>query len=254
MKPKKNILAPDYPVEYYGGRHKHKILDEHLGRGNVYALIRTLYNQVEDFSKTHAEYLEALESIRPILGPESDHTIKKLMVAIDMKCSAILYWSGVEGLKMNYQHFENPLTPNCTWPNIDFDDYLRIGLSSSMPMYEAADYYVEKIRKSLPAEISEVWEAITSYEVSLELYGMKLAHYYGYLVGNDLLRHCVPGYQPDVALDFTYARLLENYFGKPVRDDEWEGVYRLSDWVTANIELSDPQSDAVLQEEILMRK
>ncbi len=254
MKPNENILAPNYPVEYCGGRHKHKILDEHIGRGNVYALIRTLYNQVEDFPKTHAEYMAALENIRSILGPDSDRIIKKLMVAIDMKCSANLYWSGLEGLKMNYQHFVNPLMPNCTWPSVDFDDYLRIGLSSSMPMYETADYYIDTIRKSLPTDAKELWEPITSYETALELDGMKLAHYYGYLAGNDLLWHYIPGYQSDSALDFAYARMLENYYGKPVREDEWEGAYRLSDWVTANIEMSDPQTDFVLQEEILMRK
>lgn len=254
MEDRTHALTPQFPVEYYGGRYKERLIDDLTGRGNVYALIRTLHNQASDFPETYSNYLSALNRIEELLGPGSNHTVKKLAVAIDMQCGSNLYWSGIEGLKMNYQHFKDPFTPNCTWKNIDFDDYLRIGISSSMPIYEAAEHFIEQVRKSLPEGNDEVWEPITSYEVALELYGMKLAHYYGYLAGNDLLRHYIPAYQSDPALDFSYKRVLEDYFNRPLRMDEWEGAYRVSDWIVAPIELSDPQTDMVLREQICRYK
>ena len=225
-----------------------------LGKPVVDAMVKTLFNQSDSFPEVYQAYLDAIEKMRSVLGPDAKHEIQKYITAVDQMCASNFYYRGMQGLKMNYDHFLNPMTPNCTWKEVDYDDYLRPHMAESLPLYESAYRFKRKFETQLPEELKEAEEAVCSYETSMECAGNKLAHYYGYLVGNDLLRHCVPGYQPDVALDFTYARLLENYFGKPVRDDEWEGVYRLSDWVTANIELSDPQSDAVLQEEILMRK
>lgn len=251
MDDQKIVFTPQFPVEYYGSKFKYQIMDELTGRGNVYALIRTLYNQADEFPEIYANYKKALAAIDEYLEKDSDKIVEKLSVAIDMKCGANMFWCGVEGLKMNYRHFVDPYTPNCTWRNFDYDDFLRIEIVGELPMYRAADRYVELVRKRLGGECQDAWDAITAYEVALELCGMKLAHYYGYLAGNDILRHYVPGYHSDPALELRYRSQLEDYFGRPIRSDEWDGAYRIADWVVAPIQLSDPVSDAVLREEIL---
>ena len=96
--------------------------------------------------------------------------------------------------------------------------------------------------------------AIQEYCVSLELDGMKLAHYYGYLAGNELLRHWLPGYRSDVCLDLAYSHMLEKWYGCKLHTGEWEGFIRLADYVIAPIELSDPQDDCVLREQICKGK
>ena len=254
MEINENLLQPKYPVEYYGSKHKERLLDELTGRGNVYALIRTLHNQVSDFPDIYSDYLKAIEKLKELVGPDRSQDVQKLMVAIDMQCGANMYWAGVEGLKMNYQHFVNPMAPNCTWPNVDFDDFLRTGIACSMPLYQAAEGYINSFRNSVPGENEDVWDAIRSYCVSLELDGMKLAHYHGYLAGNDLLRHSVPGYEPDYSLELAYTHMLEQFFGRKLRMDEWDGIICLSNYVIAPIELSDPQSDCVFREEICKGK
>ena len=247
----KNPLHPQFPVEYYGFKHKERLVDEFTGRGNVYALIRTLHNQSSDFPGIYQDYLNALKKIQEVLGPDSERGVKKLMVAIDMQCGANMYWAGVEGLKMNYQHFLNPFAPNCTWDNFDFDDYLRIGISSGMPLWQAAEKFIDRIREQVPEDL---WDPVQSYYVSLELDGMKLAHYYGYLAGNELLRHCVPGYHPDICLDLAYKHKLERWYGRKLCDEEWSGFICLADHVIAPIELSDPQDDCLFRDEILLGK
>ena len=249
-----DLLRPQYPVEYYGAKHKERLIDELTGRGNVYALIRTLHNQVQEFPAIYRNYLDTLPKIQEVLGPDSGHDIKKLMVAIDMQCGANMYWAGVEGLKMNYQHFINPYAPNCTWPNFEFDDFLQTDISSQMPLWQAAERFIESIRKQIPEDSSDLWDPVQEYCVSLELDGMKLAHYYGYLAGNELLRHWLPGYRSDVCLDLAYSHMLEKWYGCKLHTGEWEGFIRLADYVIAPIELSDPQDDCVLREQICKGK
>ena len=247
----KITLALQFPVEYYGGKYKYQIIDELIGRGNVYALVRTLHNQTDDFPGIYANYKESLKRIGELIGGDPEKIIKKLEVAIDMKCGENMFWCGLEGLKMNYRHFIDPYAPNCTWRNVDYDDYLRIEITGALPACTAADGYIESVRKMVEDKEEDAWDAVNAYEVALELCGMKLAHYYGYLAGNDILRHYVPAYHSDPALDLRYRSQLEDYFGCPLRTDEWDGAYRIADWVVAPIQLSDPVSDAVLREEIL---
>lgn len=254
MEINENLLQPRYPVEYYGSKHKERLLDELTGRGNVYALIRTLHNQASDFPDIYSDYLKAIDKLMDLVGPERAQDVQKLMVAIDMQCGANMYWAGMEGLKMNYQHFVNPMAPNCTWPNIDFDDFLRTEITYGLPLYQAAEKYIDDFRNSIPGENEAVWDAIRSYCVSLELDGMKLAHYHGYLAGNDLLRHYIPGYAPDYSLDLSYKHMLEKFFGRKLCMDEWDGVIHLKDHVIAPIELSDPQDDCIFREVICRGK
>lgn len=95
---------------------KKQILDTLLGKQIVDALIETLYVQTDDFPEIHQAYLEAIEKLEAGLG-EKDK-IQKYVAAIEQQCASNLFFAGVQGLKMNLEHFRNPTTPNCTWEQI----------------------------------------------------------------------------------------------------------------------------------------
>ena len=61
--------------------------------------------------------------------------------------------------------------------------------------------------------MQDIFEPIISYKSVLEVSGMKLAHYFGYLLGNQLFYRSIPGYHSDAMLDLRYRCLLEDYFG-----------------------------------------
>ncbi len=248
-----NPLRPHYPMEYHGAKHLNKWIDDLTGRGNVHALIRTLYNQKAGFADTYKTYLDTLEKFKEILGADSEREIRKLSVAIDMEYGAELFRIGVQGLKMNYQHFVDPFAPNCTSSDFKcaYADFPRIELYGSLPMPNAAEKFISKFRDSIPNEYDELWNGILDYQVSLEFDGMKLAHYYGYLAGNEILRHLVPGYVPDIVLTDKYTELVEGWFARPLRTDEWEGCFRIKDWIAAPIAPSDLCDDYILREEIM---
>lgn len=230
---------------------KMQFMDSLIGKPVVDALIQTLYNQMEDFPSIYRAYLDAIEKLHAELGPEAKNAIKKYITAIEQMCASNLYYAGTQGLKMNYDHFVNPMTPNCTWSQVDYDDYLRPYIAESLPLYQTAYRFKEKFEKQLPKNLESVIEAVTSFESALECGGVKLAHYYGYLMGNELLYHCVPGYHPDMVLDLRYTQMLEQYFGRKLSKDQWEDCYFLKEWKFAPIPKEDPVEVSLWREAIL---
>lgn len=230
---------------------KMQIMESLIEKPVVDAMVQTLYNQSDDFPDIHQAYLDAIERLYTVLGPKAKHNIRKYTVAIEQMCASNLYHAGVQGLKMNYDHFVNPMMPNCTSPHVDYDDYLRPHIADSLPLYNSAYQYKEKFQKQLPKELDDVVDAVIGFECALECSGMKLAHYYGYLMGNELLRHCIPSYHSDMVLDINYTRMMEKYFGRRLNMDQWEGCIDVKEWKVASIPEEDPQDTILLREEIM---
>ena len=155
---------------------KNQFMNSLIGKPVVDAVVQTLYNQSNDFPAIYEAFLAAVEKMHEVLGPDAKHEIRKYVTAIEQMAASNLYFAGMQGLKMNYDHFVNPMAPNCTWPQIDYDDYIRIHIAESLPMHETARRFKEKFEKQLPEELKEAEEAVCSYETALECSGMKLAH------------------------------------------------------------------------------
>jgi len=231
---------------------KQALIDTFVGKGIVDAMIETLYNQDPDFLETHRTYLAAIAKLHHVLGESEKRNIQKYVVAIEQKCASNLYHAGILGLKMNYDHFLNPMTPNCTWKEVDYDDYLLPHIADQLPLFEVASRYTSQFENQLPSDLDDVKEAVLSYETALECCGMKLAHYYGYLAGNELLYFLVPGYHADTVLDIRYSHMLEQYFGRPLNKSQWDGIFNPKEWSIAPLEERDPQ-DTLTYRELLWR-
>lgn len=229
---------------------KTQVMDAFIGKPVVDAMVRTLYNQSEEFPQIHQNYLDAIQQLHNELGPDAKRDIMRYETAIEQICASNIYHAGIQGLKMNYEHFINPMAPNCTWPQVDYGEFLRPHIADSLPLFETAYRFKEKFEKQLPVSLESVTEAVQSFETAMECSGMKLAHYYGYLMGNEMLVNCIPGYHSDMVLDIKYTRMLEEYFGCRIRMDQWEGCIWVKEWKVAPIPEVDPQDTLLLREEI----
>lgn len=180
------------------------------GLGTADALVEQMLQHIDGFQEDHSRYLSAVNKLRAELGEPVDKAVTAIR-----KCTASdLLFAGFLGLKMNYDHFVNPMTPNCTWPQVDYNDYLRENIAHSLPEYQLANAVLSDFYRSLTAQQKETYCAIAEYESHLETVGPKLAHYYGYLLGDTLLYRLVPGYQADTVLTIQYNAMLTDYFGK----------------------------------------
>ena len=229
--------------------HEHLFLHNLCGRGTYEALVHTLYNQCNDFPEEYQKYIEAIGQLRLELGNDTTPSVDMFVTAIEMQCCSNMLFAWFQGLKMNYDHFINPMMPNITWKQIDFGDAWREELAGELPMSYSSQKVISDFYHLLTKDQQErLYAPIRSYESSLDCVAPKLAHFYGYLMGNSLLRLIVPCYHDDPGLDLRYMRIMEDYFGRPLDMSQWEGFFKLKEWKSAPIGETDLQHDIVMRE------
>ena len=169
------------------------IMEQLTGQALTNSLIEFLEQHCEDFPEIRAKYQEAIAQAEK--G-------KELAEAIDAQTASDLLFSAALGLKANLDHFRDPIAR--TFLEVDPEIYLRESVAHSLPQYIEA----QKIR-----DAAEYGDDITAYTTYLETVGPKLAHYFGYLLGDELLPRIVPVYQPDPILTFRYHNWVCGYTG-----------------------------------------
>lgn len=182
------------------------ILEQLTGKPIADALIETLSANFEDFSAAKARYDEAICRLREEIGD----AVQDEIAAIDQQTASTLLFSGLLGLKANWDHFLDPVARN--FLDVDAETYLRETTARRLPAYRQAQAVRCRFYALLTPEQQKRHEDITAYVSYLETAGPKLAHYWGYLLGDDLLQRTVPGYHPDPVLTMRYRMMLEAYF------------------------------------------
>ena len=124
--------------------------------------------------------------------------------------SGLLY-SGFLGIKGNLENFVNPVNRN--FLEVDPDRYLHTSTAHTLPAFIKGERVLEQFFASVPSAYDSQREDIRDYISFLETTCPKLAHYYGYLLGDSLLYWVVPGYHADMALTIQYRIMLRQYFG-----------------------------------------
>lgn len=167
------------------------IMEQLTGQALTNSLIELLEQHCEDFSEIREKYQEAIAQ-----AEEG----KKLAEAIDAQTASDLLFSAALGLKANLDHFRDPIAR--TFLELDPETYLQESVAHSMPQYIEA----QKILNTVGVN-----DAIIEYTTYLETFGPKLAHYFGYLLGDELLPKIILGYQPDPLLTNRYQAWMQEY-------------------------------------------
>ena len=63
-----------------------------VGKPVVDAMVKTLYNQSKEFPEIYQAYLDAIEKMHAVLGPESKNEIQKYITAIEQMCASNFYY------------------------------------------------------------------------------------------------------------------------------------------------------------------
>ena len=138
----------------------------------------------KDFPHIKKEYQQAIHILRRELG---DEKINSFLDAVSRRSEADLLFCGSLGYQANLNNFRDPVAR--TFMDVDFEDYLRVEVLQRMPQRQEAESVIDAFYHSLTEEQKGVYEAISSYLVSLELDLTKLAHYAGFMFANDMLKY-----------------------------------------------------------------
>lgn len=178
------------------------------GQPMVERFIQWMAQESEDFAADHQRYTDAMDALQKELGD----LVKEEADAIEQQCASNLLFSGFLGLKANLDHYIDPVARN--FLDVDFEVYLREQTAHTLPEYERAQKVRSRFFSALSAAQKEIYEDVIAYTSHLETVAPKLAHYYGYMLGNQLLPRVVPGYHTDPVLTMRYADRLNGYFEK----------------------------------------
>lgn len=174
----------------------------------VETFVQWMAEKSEDFAVDYQRYTEAMNVLQKELGVLVTDEID----AIERQCASDLLYSGFLGLKANLDSFIDPVARN--FLDVDFEVYLREETAHRLPEYECAQKIRDRFYSQLTSAQRETYEDVITYTSHLETVGPKLAHYFGYILGNQLLPRVVPGYHSDMVLTIKYNSMLEDYLGK----------------------------------------
>lgn len=174
----------------------------------VETFVQWMAKEYEEFAADYQRYMDAMDTLRQELGDSVTDEID----AIEKQCASDLLFSGLLGLKANLDNFIDPVARN--FLDVDFDVYLREETAHRLPAYEQAQKIRSQFYSLLTPAQREIYEDVLTYNSHVETVGPKVAHYFGYILGNKLLPRVVPGYHSDMVLTIKYNAMLEDYFGK----------------------------------------
>ena len=186
-------------------------------KGIVVSLVEAMAENFDDFTADQARFKDALSWLEKELAEGTAPSVEKLVNAIDKQIGSTILFSYFLGLKANWDHFIDPI--GRTFLDADTEVYLREDIARRLPDYQNAQRTQEQFYASLTPVQQERYEDITSYTCHLETVGPKLAHYYGYLLGNELFPRIIPGYSADAQLTLRYRLLLEDYLGVSAKNN-----------------------------------
>lgn len=171
----------------------------------VEPLLNFMTERNEDFAEDAKKYKDALISL------ENKLSTKEFEEAIFRQTVCMVLFSGWLGFKANRDHFEDPVAR--TFLEVDIETYLQEHILQQIPEYKNAQEMIRWLLSRLSQEQEEAHEAIVEYISHLETIVPKLAHYFGYLLGNELLPKVLPGYAEDTKMTVKYERILGEYMG-----------------------------------------
>lgn len=186
-------------------------MNQMLGKGMVDELVAVLSENIQDFPQSQKQYLETMDALQAELGDTASPTVQEEMEAVEKQTASNLLFSAYLGIKANLNNFINPIGQS--FLDVDFDVYLREKIARRLPEYESAQDTMDRFYDQLSPAQRKKYEAVISYTTYLETTGPKLAHYYGYLLGNELLPRLIPGYYADTIQTARYTAMIKEYFG-----------------------------------------
>lgn len=189
-----------------------QFVDQLTGPGIIRHLAATLRETVADFPEREARYLKAVDELRVALPEGHTPTLDAYLAAIEIDIRTRLVYAGYNGFVANLVNFRQPFGLDFT--KKDFFDIVKDHIIGHFPANYEAARVIDAFVRSLPESCHQFQQDISDYYIHMECSGPKLAHYAGYLIGNQLLPWVEPGYQEDYHQTFLYSHDIKKYLGK----------------------------------------
>ena len=156
-----------------------------------------------------AKYLQAASHLHETLGGTSTPSASEFLAAMEQEFVCGMIYEGWLGLKLRCDCYYDPMKSQVL--KQDYEDILCERMLHTLPATHNALHTISAFYKQNTSSNSMDLDDISGYYAYLRTVGYKLAHYFGFRLGDDLLYHLIPGYTEDRTLSLQYGAALKSY-------------------------------------------
>ncbi len=178
--------------------------------------MQTIFREIDpEYPAEEAAYFQAIQTIPEQLPPEMRPEVMALISLQEQALASDFLFLIWNGLRLNLDCFYHPTSK--LFLKLDYEEIHQEETMQTMPVPRKYWKRVDAFYRGMNCQQHELFSPFTSYYTYLQTTGYKLAHYFGFVLGNELLPFVVPGYSPDQAISSTYGMELKDYLQVDIR-------------------------------------
>ena len=191
------------------------LVDQLINPKTIMAKVRDVLREVDpDYEKEEQAFIAACSSLESGIGDSVTITPQSYLEALEEEFASDIVFVIGRGFKLNLDIHNNPV--NALAFKLDYEDLHEERKMHLLPFAEKANKttyaFLEELRASHRDKL-DLLDGVNSYYNYLKTTGYKVAHYYGFLLADQLLPHLIPGYYADSVYVSTYGLILHNDIG-----------------------------------------
>lgn len=193
----------------------HSLVNHLISPQTVMSKVKSILREVDsDYEKEEQAFIEACTIFVSGIDDSISISTKTYLEALDAEMASDFIFVIGRGFKLNLDIHNNPV--NALALKLDYEDLHEERKMHMMPASRKASKityaFLEELRASHRDKL-DLLTGIDSYYNYLRTIGYKVAHYYGFLLADQLLPHLIPGYYADSVYVSTYGLILHNDIG-----------------------------------------
>ena len=193
----------------------HSLVDQLIDPKSVMSKVKEILREVDsDYEKEEQAFLAACATFEAGLGDSVSFTAQDYLDALEESFASDIVFVVGRGFKLNLDIYRNPV--NALAFKLDYEDLHQERMMPLVPAAKKANKasydYLEELR-ALHRDKLDLLHDVDSFYTYLQTVGYKVAHYYGYLLADQLLPHLIPGYYADSVYVSTYGLILNKDIG-----------------------------------------
>ena len=193
----------------------HSLVDQLINPKTIMAKVKYILREVDpEYEKEEQAFIAACSSLESGIDDSVTITVQSYLEALEEEFTSDIVFVVGRGFKLNLDIHNNPV--NALEFKLDYEDLHEERKMHLLPMAEKANKtsyaFLEELRTSHRDKL-DLLDGVNSYYSHLKTIGYKVAHYYGFLLADQLLPHLIPGYYADSVYVSTYGLILHNDIG-----------------------------------------
>ena len=193
----------------------HSLVNQLINPKFVMSKVKEILREVDpDYEKEEQAFIAACATFEAGLGDSISFTAQNYLDALEESFASDIVFVVGRGFKLNLDIYHNPV--NALAFKLDYEDLHQERMMPLVPAAKKANMasydYLEELRATHRDKL-DLLDGINSFYSYLQTIGYKVAHYYGFVLADQLLPHLVPGYYADSAYVSTYGLILNKDIG-----------------------------------------